>query len=263
MSETLSGTKRDPQFASTLAQGIDILACFKAHESALSNKEFSERTGLSRSTVARLTHTLLELGYLRRAPNSRRYRPGMALLTVSYPLLASLRIRQLAWPLMAQLAEQINGAVSLVVRDRRQMVYVETVRVNEALHTYPDIGASLPMLSTAAGKAWLCRASVQDRAVMLNQIRVHEPAYYARHIDSLDKAISDLEKKGFCGNNAQWRPDAYGFAVPMHKRVNSNLFVFNCGIPLTGGPFLERESEIGPQLVKLVRGVEEILGLRN
>jgi DNA-binding IclR family transcriptional regulator len=164
---------------------------------------------------------------------------------------------------MAELAEQINGAVSLVIRDRRQMVYVETVRVNEALHTHPDIGASLPMLSTAAGKAWLCRASAHDRAVVLNQIRVNEPAYYAQHIGSLDNAIDDLEKKGFCGNNAQWRPDAYGFAVPLHKPMSANLFVFNCGIPLTDGTFLERESEIGPKLVRLVRGVEEILGLRN
>jgi DNA-binding IclR family transcriptional regulator len=263
MSETQTKARPDPQFASTLAQGIDILACFKAHESALGNKEFSERTGLSRSTVARLTHTLLELGYLRRAPDSRRYRPGMSLLAVSYPLLASLRIRQLAWPLMAQLAEHINGAVSLVIRDRRQMVYVETVRMNEELHTYPDIGASLPMLSTAAGKAWLCRASSHDRNVVLNQIRVSEPAYYAQHIESLDEAAGDLEKKGYCGNNAQWRPDAYGFAVPMHKPINSNLFVFNCGVPASGGPFTERESDIAHKLVKLVRGVEEILGLRN
>ncbi|PLC50365.1 IclR family transcriptional regulator [Pollutimonas subterranea] len=254
--------RKDPQFASTLAQGIDVLACFQAGEISLGNKDFAERTGLSRSTVARLTHTLLELGYLRRDPGGRRYRPGAALLVASYPLLASLQIRQIARPLMIRLAAEINGAVSLVIRDRQQMVYVETARANEALHTHPDIGASLPMLSTAAGKAWLCRASAEERAVVLNQIRLKEPGHYARHAAAIDETLLSFEKLGYCGNNAQWYPQAYGFAVPMSRAVDSNLFVFNSGVPVGEGSFHERAAQIGPKLFALVQGIENMLGFR-
>ena len=45
----------DREFTTTLARGIDILACFRADRPVLANKDFAAQTGLSRSAVARLT----------------------------------------------------------------------------------------------------------------------------------------------------------------------------------------------------------------
>lgn len=251
----------DPQFASTLAQAIDLLACFRSGERTLGNKQISLRTGLSPSTVARLTHTLVQLGYLRRAQQGRRYLLGPALLTLSYPLLASLQLRQMARPLMLRLAQEINGAVSLVIRDRCNMVYVETARANETLQAHPDIGAALPMMSTAAGKAWLCRASAEERTAVLNQIRVTQPEYYKGHEHSLAETYRQFERYGYCSNNGQWLPHSFGFAVPFAKPVDANIFILNCGVPITDGPFAERDKDIPKQLLVLVNSVQNTLGL--
>ena len=251
----------DPDFATTLTHGIDILGCFRAEQPELANKDFARLTGLSRSAVARLTHTLVELGFLQRVGAPVRYRLGASALALSYPLLASMQIRQMARPLMKQLADHARGAVSLVVRDRLQMVYVETARSNEALQTRPDIGASLPMLSSAAGKAWLARATDDARGAVLNQLRVADPAHYAAHFPSLAAARRDLERKGYCGNNMEWRPDAYGFAAPLRRPYQSLLYVFNCGVPSGDGPYRERAADIGPRLVALARETEVSLGM--
>lgn len=254
------GHERDREFTTTLARGIDILACFRADRPVLANKDFAQQTGLSRSAVARLTHTLVELGFLQREGEPARYRLGASVLALSYPLLASMQIRQLARPLMKQLADHARGAVSLVVRDRLQMVYVETARSNEALQTRPDIGASLPLLSSAAGKAWLARAPDEERAAVLNQLRIADAAHYEAHFPSLAAARRDLERKGYCGNNQQWRPDAYGFAAPLSRPHQSLLYVFNCGVPASDGPYRERAADIGPRLVALARETERLLG---
>ncbi len=258
---TSEPTARDPQFASTLAQGIDILACFQPGELALGNKQIAQRTNLSPSTVARLTYTLVQLGYLRRAPQGRRYRLGPALLTMSYPMLASLQLRQIARPLMMRLAQEINGAVSLVIRDRCNMVYVETARANEALQAHPDIGAALPMLSTAAGKAWLCQAPADERAAVLNRLRVEQPEYYARHAPSLTETYREFERRGYCSNNLQWTPHSFGFAVPVPRPIDANIFIFNCGVPASDGAFLERRKAIPPKLQALVNSVQNMLGI--
>ena len=254
------GHERDREFTTTLARGIDILACFRADRPVLANKDFAQQTGLSRSAVARLTHTLVELGFLQREGRRARYRLGASVLALSYPLLASMQIRQLARPLMKQLADHARGAVSLVVRDRLQMVYVETARSNEALQTRPDIGASLPLLSSAAGKAWLARAPDEERAAVLNQLRIADAAHYEAHFPTLAAARRDLERKGYCGNNQQWRPDAYGFAAPLSRPHQSLLYVFNCGVPASDGPYRERAADIGPRLVALARETERLLG---
>jgi DNA-binding IclR family transcriptional regulator len=260
MTESESKTT-DPQFASTLAQAIDVLACFRSGEPTLGNKQISLRTGLSPSTIARLTHTLVQLGYLRRAPQGRRYLLGPALLTLSYPLLASLQLRQIARPLMLRLALEVNGAVSLVIRDRCNMVYVETARANEALQAHPDIGAALPMMSTAAGKAWLCRASADERNAALNRIRVEQPDYYKAHQPSLAESYREFERFGYCSNNQHWVPHSFGFAVPFAKPIDGNIFVLNCGVPITDGSFAARDKEIPKRLLVLVNSVQNMLGL--
>jgi len=252
----------DGQFASTLAQGLDLLACFAPGATVLGNQDFARKTGLSPSTVARLTHTLVQQGYLRRDPQRRKYRPGLKLLALTYPMLASLRLRQVAQSLMQSLAVQVNGAVSLVIRDGLNMVYVETARANEGMQTHPDIGATLPMLSSAAGKAWLCKAPIVERQAVLNQLRLAQPEAYAQHAAPLDAAVRQYEQSGFCTNDRQWRADVYGFAVPVSRLVDSNLFVFNCGVPSADGPFEQRCKDIAPRLLQLARGAEALLGLR-
>lgn len=250
----------DDALTGTLVQGIDLLACFHPGDAALGNGELARRTGLSPSTVARLTHTLVTLGYLRRAPGQRKYRPGLASLLLAHPLLANLRLRQLARPLMQQLAQQIRGAVSLVLHDRMNMIYVDTAGGNDHLLTYPEIGSALPLLNSAAGRAWLCQAEPDVRLRVLNQIRVGLPENYRRFAPLLADVQRHFERAGYCANNCLWREDAYGFAVPLSQPVDGHVFVFNCGVPAVDGPFSEREQEIVPLLQALARSVERLLG---
>jgi hypothetical protein len=61
----LAESAGDAAFATTLAKGLVVLEAFEAGASLLGNMEIAARTGIPRPTVARLTHTLAELGYLR------------------------------------------------------------------------------------------------------------------------------------------------------------------------------------------------------
>ncbi|MDR3098911.1 MAG: IclR family transcriptional regulator [Paraburkholderia sp.] len=252
----------DRQFATTLASGLDLLLAFRVGEAVLGNKDFAERTGLSRPTVARLTHTLTELGYLRHDAALGKYRLGAAVLSTSYSLLAGLHIRQIARPLMKALADRIGGAVSLGLRERTDMVYVETARSTEQIAFTPDIGATLPMLSTAMGRAWLCRASAQEREEALNRIKLADPAAWRRYVPQLAGIRSAFEQRGYCACRAEWRDDVYGFAVPLARALEGRVFVVNCGVPVEGMAFATLESAVAPQLVTLVQELETLLGMR-
>ena len=47
-----------------VSRAFDVLRCFEGHEARLGNLEISNRCGLPRSTVSRLTHTLTRMGQL-------------------------------------------------------------------------------------------------------------------------------------------------------------------------------------------------------
>jgi DNA-binding IclR family transcriptional regulator len=251
---------KDSQFATTLARGIDLLLCYRVGESVLGNRDFVQRTGLSKTTVARLTHTLTRLGYLRHDARLEKYRLGPAVLSMGYPLLANMQIRQIARPLMRELSEQTGGAVSLGIRERIHMIYVETSRSTDKLVMTPDIGAPIPILSTAMGRAWLCRAPADERKAVLNQIRVKDPEHYRRFHLAATQAMRTYEQRHYCANRGEWRSDVYGFAVPVSRPIDSHLFVFNCGIPSAGGSYASIERDVAPRLVSLVRSIEVALG---
>ena len=86
--------------------------------------------------MSRLTYTLTKLGYLRHNMRLGKYQLGSAVLSIGYPLLASMNVRQVARPLMKELADYCNGSVSMGVRDRLNMVYVESCRSGNGITTF-------------------------------------------------------------------------------------------------------------------------------
>lgn len=245
----------DRQFAHTLARGIDLMLCLQPGDGAVGNRELARRLQLLPSTVARLTHTLCAHGWLRRDPDTARYRLGPAALTLAYPMVAGVRLRQLARPAMTALAQEVGGAVSLGLRHQLDMVYLETAwRTDERL-VPPDIGAPMPMLASAMGRAWLARAAPAERAAVLNRLRLHDAAGFDRYSGAVQEAQAAVAQRGYCWSRAA-RPQIQAVAVPFAQPVDGLAFVMNCGVFAPQPLPAARARAIAGALVEVVRGLE-------
>ncbi len=69
----------------SLERGLDILRAFRAPTEYLGNGEISERNGLSKSTISRLTQTLIHSGMLVYDGQHRAYRLAPASLCFATP----------------------------------------------------------------------------------------------------------------------------------------------------------------------------------
>ena len=147
----------------SLARGLDILRCFSAVEPTLSNSEIAAYTGLPRSTVSRLTSTLVSMGYLRINENTKRYQVGAAVLGLGYAALANLRIIDVARPHMQTLADSTKSLVSLATRERLSMMYLESCASDSSLTFKMGRGVSMPMLSTSIGRVFLATIPQSER----------------------------------------------------------------------------------------------------
>lgn len=244
-------------YASSLANGLRLLSSFKLGEPALSNRELAEITGLSKASISRLTYTLCELGFLRYDAQERRYRLGGATLAVGFPLLSSfIAIRHTARPLMQALADAARGSVSLGLRDRTNMVYIETCRGHEAIAFRPDIGGSMPMWSTSIGRAWLAGADPALRKQTLQRIRAGHAGAWREHRASVLAEIEAFPRRGFCLGLGQWQRDIHAVGVPMQVPIDGETLVFNCGVPSVLLQAGAMERDIGPRLVQMVRRIE-------
>jgi DNA-binding IclR family transcriptional regulator len=251
----------DRQFATTLARGLEVLRCFTPLEPMLGNKEISVRTGLPKPTVSRLTYTLTKLGYLRHNMRLGKYQLGSAVLSIGYPLLASMSVRQVARPFMKELADHSGGSVSMGIRDRLNMVYVESSRNGNTLTMLPDIGTAVPIAQAAIGRAFLAACTPAEREAVLNQIKVKEPELHRKFRPAIDKSLEDIRSRGFCVSIGELRREVSAVAVPMRRTVDGEIIAFNCGVPSFALKKGQLEDDIGPRLVAMVRNIEAALGI--
>jgi DNA-binding IclR family transcriptional regulator len=251
----------DRQFATTLARGLEVLRCFTPPEPMLGNKEISVRTGLPKPTVSRLTYTLTKLGYLRHNMRLGKYQLGSAVLSIGYPLLASMSIRQIARPFMKELADYCSGSVSMGVRDRLNMVYVESCRSGDGLATLPDIGTAVPIAASVIGRAFLSACTPAEREATLNQMKVKEPEELRKHQASIGKGLEDIRGRGYCASAGELRREVHAVGVPMRRTVDGEIVAFNCSVPAFLLKKGQLEDDLGPRLVAMVRNIEAALGM--
>lgn len=255
-----NNAEKDRHFVTSLARGLEILRAFRPGEGPVGNNELAKRTSLPRSTVSRLTSTLVQLGYLIHREDITRYEPSPAVLSLGYTVLANSRLRLFAGPAMREMARQTGYSVSLGARDKLNMLYVEAVRGTISSTLVLEVGSYIPIATTSMGRAFLCRLSERERNFLLDNVKRHAGADWERIKTGFEKAQKDFEDFGFCISAGEWQRATFAVGVPVVDKSNGDMMAFNCG----GSAYLVAEEklreEIGPQLVALARGVEIMCG---
>jgi DNA-binding IclR family transcriptional regulator len=250
----------DAAFATTLAKGLVVLEAFNAGEAMLGNMELSARTGISRPTVARLTHTLAELGYLRYDEDLAKFRLGARALRMAHPILAGMPFRQLARPLMQDLAASVRGTVSIGLLDGTAMIYVETARSGDVGPHVPDIGMPIPVMLTAMGRAAAAILPAAESALLAAQIKTDSADAWSAYRDKYRAGIAQCADLGFCTCYGEYMASIHAVAAPLfHTQNSKQSFAINCGIPAFRLQPGQLESEIGPRIRALAVSIRSLV----
>ena len=189
-----------------------MLACFRSGDKALGNQEIAQRCKLPKSTVSRLTSTLTKLGYLIQVEESGKYRLGTATLSLGSAMLARLDVRQIARPMMQELADATRSMVSLGTRDRLSMIYVENCRSSAALTLSLDVGSRIPVATSAIGRAWLAAIPERERQDFMERVQELDEVAWPDIRDGIERAMDDYRTLGVTCSFGDWQKDVNGIA---------------------------------------------------
>ncbi|HYU15657.1 MAG TPA: IclR family transcriptional regulator [Candidatus Acidoferrum sp.] len=256
-----SRRKEDRHFVAALARGLSVLACFRTSDKVLSNQEIAERCELPRSTVSRLTHTLTRLGYLQYVESTAKYRLGTATLALGSAMLARMNARQLARPLMQEVAEATGAVVSMGTYAQLNMIYVEICRSRAPVTISLDVGARLPLATTAMGRAYLAVIPEVERRELMAQIRDHDRSSWPRLREGIEAALAEYHELGICSSFGGWQKDLNGIAAGIRPGGGTPTLAISCG-----GPAFQLSPEFllnvaRPRLIELVRRLKVTLGV--
>jgi DNA-binding IclR family transcriptional regulator len=251
--------KEDRHFVTALARGLELLSCFRSGDKLLGNQELAERSKLPKSTVSRLTYTLTKLGYLQYDEHLGKYRLGTATLALGSAMLSKLDIRQLARPMMLELANFSHAMVSLGMRDRLNMIYVENCRSQAALTLSLDVGARIPIATTAMGRAYLAAVSSAERDEILELVRAADEKAWPVLRDKVQRSIEEFHELGCCTSFGDWQPDVNAIAIAFRPSDSTAPLSINCGGPAFNLSPEFLLQEVRPRLIEIVRQLQRPL----
>jgi DNA-binding IclR family transcriptional regulator len=253
--------EKDRNFVTALARGLDVLRCFRPNEIELTNTDFSERTGLPKATVSRLTHTLCKLDYLVADPRTGTYRLGAGVLQLGFGVLSGMEIGERATDEMRALRNGPNSYLTIALGERHRMdvVYVAVQSSREDVSLAMRVGSRLPLFFSAIGRAILVGMSDEDREDVLEYAMQVEPEHKAKRLESYARAKSEYEAVGFCSSYGEWRPDVNGIAVPVFSLNGSRVYGLNVG----GPSFHVKKKQLETVYAKRLQQASKVLSMRG
>lgn len=140
----------------SVAKAFSVIKAFERSSPELTLSHVADRTGLDRGTTFRFINTLVELGYMRGVPGSKRYRLTLKCLELGFNALSSSDLSVHAEPLLREAVPDIADAGSLGVLEGGEVVYLQRVQTSLDRHGFDRRpGSRTGAYATALGHAIL------------------------------------------------------------------------------------------------------------
>src|ERR1700759_3563981 len=242
-----------------VSRAFDVLRCFEGHEARLGNLEISNRCGLPRSTVSRLTHTLTRMGQLVYLPRDQKSRIGRSAVAMSTAMMKGLQLRNLIRLRLQDIAEQLPGTVGFVIPDRFHLVYLEYARAANALGLHETTGSRIAIATTAAGHAYTAALAPEVGDALVTEMEREIPDWGKLLRPRIENNRRLLHEQGYVVACGSVIPQIQGLAVPLWSPQYQTFVVVTIG--LLSAMYDEKRlyKDVAPLMLQLGAAVGALL----
>lgn len=148
---------RSGLFVGSVKKAFRILEAFDVSKRRMSIAEIARAAELDRSATQRLVHTLEQLGYIGRIPDSTLYGLAPKVLGLSYNYLRAKELVERASPHLLELSRSLGETSNLHELDGQDVVFLARFPGRHLLNVDFAVGFRLPAVFTASGTAILSK----------------------------------------------------------------------------------------------------------
>lgn len=160
-------------------------------------KSVCEALGLPKTTAFRYLQTLVAAGFLEHDVESGRYRAAARLHSIAVADVMVGKARQLARPVMLDLAAAFSATVNLAVKGDSSVVYLDVVQSSGVLPADARIGDAHPLHSTALGKAILAFMPEPEKQQYLSLSLAERTARTLVERHQLEDQLHQVRRTGY------------------------------------------------------------------
>ena len=155
--------ERSSLFIGSVEKAFQVLEAFKDTHRLMSMAEIARAADLDRSATQRLVHTMEQLGYIRRLPDSPLYALTSKVLRLSYNYIRSRDIVDRAAPYLLEITHTLGETSNLQELDGHEIVFLARYPGRHLVNVDFAVGSRLPAVFTASGRAMLSKLDVPQR----------------------------------------------------------------------------------------------------
>jgi IclR family pca regulon transcriptional regulator len=245
----------------TLERGLNVLTLFSNASSELTLTEISRSAELNMTTSLRIASTLEAAGYLRRDPDTKRYRPSLKVLQLGFSALRSMDIRQAARPDLERLSRETGETVSHAVLDGLEIVYVDRIRNRQIVGVVLGMGSRLPAHCTSMGKAILAFLPDEQLGARLDGSQLKAcTANTIANVETLKADLIKVRKQGYAVNNQELAIGLRAVAAPIRGEDGSVVAAINVSGSTETISRSRLRQELAPLLMKTASEISQVLG---
>src|ERR1700693_4748084 len=241
-----------------LNRGLDVLTALNRLERAAINT-LANAVRLPRTTTYRILETLRLAGYVERDPHDECYRPTVMVRTLSDGFDDEAMVAHIAKPHLAALGAQIVWPVAVATPAGATMMIRETTDRDSplALEQY-TAGVRVPMLGSAAGRAYLAFCAGPERDALLELLsRSSLPEdRIARSRLEVERILNETRTQGFgMAHRARRVSEEVSLAIPVRAK-NRILAAVTVRYAATAVPLRAAVEQFLPKMREVAQRIE-------
>lgn len=230
----------------SVERAMNILSLFSISRPQLGITEISEALILTKPTVHGLVRTLLNSGFLRQEPETKKYSLGLSIYELGTVLAGTLKINQVGAGPALRLVQEVKKTARIALWDEDSVLVTLTHYPNLKSIQFCPPGPRVPAYCSSTGKAVLAWLPEPDLAAYLDRTPLLR--YTTNTITSKEQLINDLKASRLRGYTVDCEEYSLGMACIGAPIFDATDFPI-AGISLSGSP----DQLLGEELSKMVK----------
>ncbi len=249
----------DRLFILSVGKCFRLLECLNGAQRPLTMTELVHLSGLDKSAVQRLTHTLLKLGYLRQHQQSRAYTLSSRMLEFGHTVLSTDSVREVADPHLQRLNQKTGETVNLMELEGNEIVYVSRYPSVHPVSVNLHVGSRLPAVSSAAGRAILAHLPQARADAIMAGPRPQMTPHTITDVPRLQDILGRVRVDGFVINNQEAFIGDISLAAPVMNINQEVVGAINIAVPVPRWTAARARSELAPLVVQCAQAISRDL----
>jgi len=194
---------------------LDVLLALSKEPDGLSVTELAEILNIPSSSIHRILTCLKKNHFVMQSSESKKYRLGYMVLTLSSNMIMENNLTLAAKPYMKELANKLGMTVTLCVMEDENIICLHFVESKDTSMFYVRTGIAMPPHATSAGKVIQAYMPIEQvkRIYFNNHEKVTE--YTKTDFDKFLKELEEVREKGYAVSDEELQIGVQGVACPI------------------------------------------------